>query len=94
MRHPDEVGVTNLGDVPAGLTFLEATIAARSQRKYRVNPQHYSARLTICETARELYRRAGGLAEPERTAFQELAAQAFDMGKRMNARMVKLREHR
>jgi hypothetical protein len=83
--------VTNLGDVPEGMTFLQATFAAGPQRKYRINPQHRSGRLTACETCREIWRIAETLPEPARAQMQELAGQAYDMAKRMNGRMVELR---
>jgi len=91
MGHASEAGGTNLGPVPAGMSFVEATRAARPQRKFQINPQHYSGRLTICETAREIHRIAATLPERERAAIQDLAWAAFDFGKRMNARMVDLR---
>lgn len=87
----DEVGVTNLGRVPAGMTFIDAVAAARSQRKFTINPEAIGHRLTVCETQREIWRIAEGLPEPERSKLQLLAGAAFDMGKRMNARMVELK---
>jgi hypothetical protein len=86
-----EVGLTNLGPVPARLTFLEATAAVRDQRKYEINPEHYSQRLTICETMREVWRIAERLPEPQRSELQLLAGAAFDYGKRMDARMKELK---
>jgi hypothetical protein len=89
VAHPDEVGLTNLGPVPDGMTFLEATLAMRDRRKYQINPQHQSRRLTLCETAREIWRRADAAGDE---VVKELAAAVFDYGKRMNARMVELRD--
>lgn len=91
MGHPSEVGITNLGPVPDGMSFVEAMRAMRQQRKYQINPQHRSHRLTICETMREIHRIAEDLPEPQRSALQDLAWGGFDFGKRMNARMVELR---
>ncbi len=91
MAHASERMVTNLGDVPAGMTFAEATFAMRPQRKYQINPQHRSGRLTICETMREIHRQAEALPEPQRRLFQDLAWAGFSYGKAMNARMVELR---
>lgn len=71
---------------------MDATFAAGPQRKYHINPRHSSGRLTACETCREIWRLAETLPEPARVQMQELAAQAFDMAKRMNARMVELRD--
>lgn len=87
----DETGVTNLGPVPDGLSFLEAVDLARGQRKYRINPGHQSRRMTVCETQREIWRIAETLPEPERTQLQLLAGAAFDFGKRMDARMKELK---
>lgn len=88
---PGEEGITNLGPVPAGMTFQDATRAMRPQRKYQINPQHESRRLTVCETMREIHRIAETLPEPQRSALQDLAWAGFDYGKRMNARMVELK---
>jgi len=86
-----EVGITNLGPVPEGMTFLQATDAAKAKRKYRINPEHHSKRLTLCETAREIHRIAARLPEPDRSRLQLLAGAAFDYGKRMDARMKELK---
>lgn len=86
-----EVGITNLGPVPPGMTFLDAIEAARGARKYRINPEHQSHRLTICETQREIWRIAEALPEPQRSQLQLLAGAAFDFGKRMNKRMTDLK---
>lgn len=86
-----EIGITNLGAVPAGMSFLEATEAMVEQRKYHINPEHQSGRLTICETMREIWRIAETLPEPERSDLQLLAGAAFDFGKRMDARMKELK---
>ena len=91
MADPNEVGVTNLGPVPEGMTFIEATVAAVPLRKFKINPGHHSQRLTVCETQREIWRIAKPLPEPQRSQLQMLAGQGFDMGKRMNARMVELK---
>lgn len=87
----DETGITNLGPVPEGVSYLAAIKATRKQRKFKINPGHQSGRLTICETLREIYRRAEDLPEKQRQAFQELASAGFDMGKRMDARMKELK---
>lgn len=92
MGHPDEVGVTNLGPVPEGMTFQQATRAMRERRKYQINPHHQSRRLTVCETMREIWRIADTLPEPQRSALQDLAWAGLDYGKRMDARMRELRD--
>lgn len=86
-----EVGVTNLGPVPVGMTFLDALRSVRSARKYHINPEHQSRRLTICETQREIWRIAEKLPEPQRSQLQLLSGAAFDFGKRMNQRMIDLK---
>lgn len=87
----NEVGITNLGDIPDGISFLEATKAAQAKRKFTINPDHHSKRLTVCETSREIWRIAESLPEPHRSDMQLLAGQAYDMGKRMDARMKELK---
>lgn len=86
-----EIGVTNLGPVPEGMTFLGATEAVRPQRKYHIDPARQSRRLTVCETMREVWRIAEGLPEPERSNLQTLAGAGYDYGKRMDARMKELK---
>jgi len=88
---PREVGVTNLGPVPEGMTFLEAVEAAKVLRKYTIDPERIGHRLTVCEMQREIWRIAGNLPEPERSNLRMLAGAAFDAGKRMDARMKQLK---
>lgn len=91
MADPREVGITNLGDVPDGMSFLEAIRATIPHRKYEINPRHHSRRLTICETQREIWRIADRLPEPARSQLQLLAGAGLDFGKRMDARMKELK---
>ena len=86
-----EVGITNLGPVPPGMSVLDATAAVVEERKYHIDPKHQSLRLTVCETQREIWRIADRLPEPERSQLQMLAAASFDYGKRMDARMKELK---
>lgn len=86
-----EAGITNLGPVPDGMSFLEASAAAVGQRKYHINPDHQSRRLTICETMREVWRVAETLPGPQRDQLQLLAGAGYDFGKRMDARMKELK---
>lgn len=86
-----EVGITNLGPVPEGMTFLEATEAVLPERKYRINPEHHSGRLTLCETQREIWRISESCPEPQRTQLKLLAGASYDYGKRMDARMKELK---
>ncbi|KWT70763.1 hypothetical protein APY04_0824 [Hyphomicrobium sulfonivorans] len=85
----DETGITNLGPVPEGLTFLEATKALTL--KHRINPDHHSKRLTVCETQREIWRIADGLPEPVRSDLKALAAAGYHYGKCMDLRMKQLK---
>ena len=87
----NEEGITNLGPVPEGMTFLQAIETMRPQRKYEINPHHHSRRLTVCETQREIWRIADRLPEPTRSQLQMLAAAGLDFGKRMDARMKELK---
>lgn len=87
----DETGITNLGPVPDGLTFLQAVASTRAQRKFHINPDHHSRRLTLCEAQREVWRIANTLPEPARSRLQLLAGASFDFGKRMDARMKELK---
>ena len=87
----NEEGITNLGAVPDGMTFLDAVRAVEGERKYRINPAHHSRRLTFCEVMREIHRIAHDLPEPDRSRLQSLAGAGFDFGKRMDARMKELK---
>jgi len=87
----DEQGITNLGPVPAGMSFLEAVEAVRSRRKHHINPDHESRRLTYCEVMREVHRIADQLPEPARSQIQLLVGAGYDFGKRMDARMKELK---
>lgn len=91
MAAKDETGITNLGPVPDGMTFLQAIEAAKPQRKYTIDPETQTRRLTVCETQREIWRIAETLPEPQRSQLQSLSGAAFDFGKRMDARMKYLR---
>ena len=89
-----EQGITNLGPVPPGMSFQDAIALTQSDRKYFINPDHQSRRLTICETMREVWRVADTLPEPQRSQLQLLAGAGYDFGKRMNARMIELKARR
>ncbi|MFD0848219.1 hypothetical protein [Sphingosinicella xenopeptidilytica] len=89
-RDLDETGITNLGPVPEGMSFLHATMAMRGKRKFILNPEHHSKRLTICETLREIHRESEK-PEPDMVAIRELVMSAGDMAKRMDARMKELK---
>lgn len=91
MAGPEETGITNLGPVPDGLTFFEATAATIGARKFTINPQHRSGRLTLCEAAREIWREADRIGGAEGERLKVLAGAVFDYGKRMDARMKQLK---
>lgn len=89
---PGEEGITNLGCVPQGMTFAEATAAARPRRKYRINPYDGGRRLTICDTLRMTWRELDKLPQgPEVEQIRDYLAAAFDYAKRMNARLQELK---
>lgn len=88
----DETGITNLGPVPPGMTFAEATAAAKPLRKYLINPHAGGHRLTICDTLRMTWREVETLPDgPAKAQILEYLGQAFDMAKRMNARLQELK---
>lgn len=87
-----EEGITNLGPVPSGLTFAQATALSKPRRKYTINPYAGGKRLTICDTLRMTWRELDKMppsAEVDQT--REYIAQAFDYAKRMNARLQELK---
>jgi len=89
MSDPREVGVTNLGPVPEGMTFLAATKALTL--KHRINPSHQSRRLTVCETSREIWRIADEIGGVRGDDLKALAAASFHYGKCMLHRMEQLK---
>lgn len=92
MNYQDESGITNLGRVPAGMSFAEASAAVRHLRKFHINPHEGGHRLTICDTLRMTWREVERLPDgPGKTQILEYLGQAFDMAKRMNARLQELK---
>lgn len=88
----NEVGVTNLGPIPPGMTFAAATAAAKVHRKYEINPYEGGHRLTLCDTLRMLWREVDKLPEgPDKEQMREYIRASFDYGKRMDARMKELK---
>jgi hypothetical protein len=88
----DETGITNLGPVPAGMTFLEATIATRDRRKYQVDYYVKGTRLTICDTLRHMRRIIDTLpASDKRAALQEYTDASINYAKCMDARLKELK---
>lgn len=87
-----ELNITNLGPVPPGMTFLEATIAMRGRRKYAVDYYCKGTRLTICDTLRHMRQIIDTLPEgTERDALAEYVDASVDYAKRMDARMKELK---
>lgn len=92
-RNSAETGITNLGMVPIGYTFAQATEAVKHKRKYFIDPDNGGHRLTICDTLRMMWREIEKLPVSEETMqIKEYIAQAFDYGKRMDARMKYLKK--
>lgn len=90
MRRED--GITNLGRVPAGMTFEAATRAVADKRKYTINPYGGSHRLTICDTIRNMWRVVDGLPDgKEKELLRLYLGASFDYAKRMNNRMQQLK---
>lgn len=91
-KNKTEEGITNLGFVPSGMSFLDAIKSVKPQRKYFVNQNEGGHRLTICDTIRMSLRELENLPySKEKEAITEYLHQAFDFGKRMDARMKYLR---
>lgn len=94
MTHKNSVeeGITNLGLVPAGMTFAQATRKARDKRKFFINAYEGGHRLTICDTLRMTLREVNKLPDsPEKRQIIEYIEQSYDYGKRMDARMKYLK---
>lgn len=85
----DEAFVTNMGPVPAGMSFLEATKAI--PLKVAINPGHHSGRLTLCETMREVWRIADRIGGKDGADLKTLAAAGFHYGKAMDGRLKELK---
>lgn len=63
-------------------------------RKYEINPAHESGDDTICMTIRRLWREGDAVGGAHGDRIKELAADAFDKAKRMNARLKAYKEGR
>lgn len=87
-----EEGITNLGLVPDGMSFSEAIDYIKPEKKYFIDPFSGGHRLTICDTLRMTWREAAKLPpSKEKDEIIKYLEQAFDFGKRMDARMKYLR---
>lgn len=92
-KNSAEEGITNLGLVPIGTSFSESIKSIKNKRKYFINAYEGGHRLTICDTLRMTLREVHKL-EPskEKEQIQEYIEQAYDFGKRMDARMKYLKQ--
>jgi hypothetical protein len=87
--------VTNLGPVPPGMTFLQATRAMKPQRKFEIDYYAKGNRLTICDTLRHMWREVDKLPNSETKAtLREYIAASVDYAKRMDLRMKELKAER
>jgi|SRR5215217_1604560 len=92
-KNKAEEGITNLGLVPEGLSFSEAIKSIKPKRKYFINAYEGGHRLTVCDTLRMTLREVYKLENtPETEQIKEYIAQAYDFGKRMDARMKYLKQ--
>ena len=91
-KNSAEENITNLGLVPDGMTFSEAAEMIKGKRKYTINPYSGGHRLTICDTLRMTWREVDKIPDSEeKEQIKQYLAQAFDFGKRMDARMKYLK---
>jgi NAD(P)H-nitrite reductase large subunit len=91
-KNKAEEGITNLGMVPDNLSYFEAIKAIKHKRKYIINAYEGGHRLTICDTLRMTLREAYKLEDSqEKQQIIEYIYQAYDFGKRMDARMKYLK---
>src|SRR6218665_2644628 len=87
-----EEGITNLGLIPKGVRFYDAVVAMRQKRKFVMNAYEGGHRLTICDTLRMTSREIDKFKDsPEKRVIKEYLNQAYDFGKRMDARMKYLK---
>lgn len=87
-----EEGITNLGKVPAGMTFAQAIEATKPLRKYALNHYEGGHRLTICDTIRQTWRVLDAMPDnPEKEQIREYLLAMGDFAKRMDARMKELK---
>ena len=69
---------------------LQLPVTVPGQRRFTLNHDHYSKRLTICETLREIVRETRKPC-PDVAKIEELARAGFDFGKRMDRRLKELK---
>lgn len=87
-----EEGITNLGEVPKGVSFSQAIRSIKNKRKYIINPYEGGHRLTICDTLRMSVRELDKTENTEeKEQIREYLSQAYDFAKRMDARMKYLK---
>lgn len=91
-KNSAEEGITNFGMVPSNYSFSQAIRSARDKRKYFINAYEGGHRLTICDTLRMTLREVYKLEDSvEKRQIIEYIEQAYDFGKRMDARMKYLK---
>ncbi len=87
-----EDGITNLGPVPAGMTFADAIEATKPRRKFVLNHYEGGHRLTICDTIRHTWRVLDTMPDsPEKDQVREYLLAMGDFAKRMDYRMKELK---
>lgn len=87
-KNNTEEGITNLGLVPHGMTFSQATKAIKEKRKFFINAYEGGHRLTLCDTLRMTLREVDQLPiSCETKQIVEYIEQSYDYAKRMDARM-------
>ncbi|HEY4136486.1 MAG TPA: hypothetical protein VGO34_14875 [Alphaproteobacteria bacterium] len=87
-----EEGITNLGDIPRGMTFEQAIKATRHLRQYSIDRHDGGNRLTICDTLRQIWLTLDGMPNStEKDLIVEYVQAAADMAKRMDARIKELK---
>lgn len=94
MSHKNNIeeGITNLGLVPNGMTFSQATSAISHKRKFFINAYEGGHRLTLCDTLRMTLREIDKLSDSsEKFQITEYIEQSYDYAKRMDARMKYLK---
>lgn len=91
-KNRTEEGITNLGMIPDGVSFSEAIKSIKDKRKFFIDPYEGGHRLTICDTLRMTLRETYNLPDSkEKEQIIEYLEQAYDFGKRMDARIKYLK---
>lgn len=92
MKNLEELNITNLGNVPQGMSYAQAVESVKHLRKYFIDPYSGGHRLTICDTLRMSWRILDTMERtPEVEQLYEYLAQCFHYSKSMDARMKYLK---